>query len=308
MEGVPLQPHAACSPCSGLFLFMRRPAPVGAACYGIASWGDFHFRSVKQIFLLLGVTAATAGHALVGSAPAQALVMCTGNTTLGTLEGGFGSDCGPLSIGETVRIDVSSYFQPGGFAFENPDQPIAPGVGTNGTSSVAFRDVEVSFTALDVEGSTLFSGPAAVWGDVPNGTFGSADTVTYNATNPSSLPTDTFRTLAFRFNEPGIGVFVGEALSVNQIGMALGIDMARVTNATFSATLVEGVNPINPTIVGFGLESRIPGVIPQDGTVIGGNVTTVPGPLPIAGAGAAFAWSRKLRRKQKLAASSRSTN
>lgn len=227
---------------------------------------------------------------------------------LGTLEGGFGADCGILRIGETVAIDVSSYFQPGGFAFENPDQPIAAGVGTNGTSNVVFRDVEVSFTAVKPEGSTLFSGPAAVWGDQPNGTFGSADTVTYIATNPSSLPTGTFRTLEFGFNEPGIGVFVGEALSVNQIGMALGVDMATVTNATFSATLVEGVNPVNPTIVGFGLEARRRGVIPQDGTVIGGNVTTVPGPLPIAGAGAAFAWSRKLRRKLKLSASSRSTN
>jgi hypothetical protein len=267
---------------------------------------------MKEVFLLLKGTLATAGAtaglALLGSTPAHALLTCTGNTTLGTLEGGFGADCGPLSIGQSVQIDVTSYFQPGGFAFENPDQPIAPGIGTNGTSNVAFRDVEVSFTAADAEGSTLFSGPAAVWGNEPNGTFGSADTVTYNATNPSSLPTDTFRTLAFRFNEPGIGVFVGEALSVNQIGMALGVDMATVTNATFSATLLEGVNPVNPAIVGFGLEARVPGVIPQDGSVIGGNIVTVPGPLPIAGAAAAFAWSRKLRRKQKLVASSRSTN
>jgi hypothetical protein len=81
--------------------------------------------------------------------------------------------------------------------------------------------------------------------------------------------------------------------------------MATVTNATYSATLVEGVNPTNPTIVGFGLEAR--NGIPGAGTTIGGNVTTVPGPLPIAGAGAAFVWSRKLRRKLKLAASTSST-
>lgn len=224
---------------------------------------------------------------------------------LGTLEGGFGADCGILRIGETVEIDVTSYFQDG-FAASNPDQEIAAGVGTNGTSLAAFRDVEflVSGNFNISEGPVPFTGRAAIWGAATNGTFGSADTVTYTATNPSvAIPSENFETLDFQFTELGQGVFVGESASISQLGLT------DITKAVLKATLVGGVNTENPTIVGFGLEPRIPGVIPVDGTTIGGFVTTeVPGPLPIAGTGAAFVWSRKLRRKLKLAASSRSTN
>jgi hypothetical protein len=263
---------------------------------------------MKQVFLLFGFAAATSGLAVLGSTPAHALVTCTGSTMFGSLEGGSGANCGVLRLGEEVNIDVTKYFKDNASNIFFPFVPIAPAVGTNGTSLVEFKDVEFSVTGtVDVgAGPVAFTGPAAVWGPNPTGPFGSATTITYNATNPSTLPTGTFRTIDFKFNNLGEGIFGGEAASASEIGLAL----ASVTNATIRATLIGGVNPTNPTVVSFGLGPKpFPTAIPAEGTTIGGFVTTeVPGPLPIAGAGAAFAWSRKLRRKLKLSASSRSTN
>lgn len=213
-----------------------------------------------------------------------------------------GTNCGSLRIGETVEINLTSYFEPDGFAFANPDSPIALAIGTNGTSLVGFKDVVFSLTGtVDLgAGLTPFSGPAAVWGTNPTGPFGSA--ITYNPSNPGPLP-DTFQTISFQFKDLGVGIFGGEAASAS----AIGLNLASVTKASIKATLVGGVNPTNPTIVSFGLGPKPdPDAIPAEGTTIGGFITTeVPGPLPIAGVGAAFAWSRNLRRKQREAAMSR---
>lgn len=222
----------------------------------------------------------------------------------GSLEGGSGTNCGSLRIGEELHLDVTSYFQENASNPFFPLVPIAPAIGTNGTSLVGFKDVVFSVTGtVDLgAGPTPFSGPAAVWGTHPTGPFGSATTITYNPSSEGPLP-GTFQTISFQFKDPGVGIFGGEAASAS----AIGLNLASVTKASIKATLVGGVNPTNPTIVSFGLGPKLdPDAIPAAGTTIGGFITTeVPGPLPIAGVGAAFAWSRNLRRKQREAAMGR---
>jgi hypothetical protein len=63
--------------------------------------------------------------------------------------------------------------------------------------------------------------------------------------------------------------------------------------------LAANLNPANPAAFVTGLTFNSTGTVNVTQTPITFNTTAVPGPLPILGVGAAFGWSRKLRKRIK---------
>ena len=127
-------------------------------------------------------------------------------------------------------------------------------------------------------------------GTGPDNPFGSAPTTVgadYTPSNQNPIPQNAFREVAFNFGS-GFGGFGSGKASPDLIGLT------EVTSFIIEGTLTGATDSTN-TIISFGVG---PGGIPEPGSTVGGYYS-VPGPLPLAGVGAAFAWSRSLRRRIK---------
>jgi hypothetical protein len=106
----------------------------------------------------------------------------------------------------------------------------------------------------------------------------------YTASNSSSL--------AFAFGDPGVGIFGGKAVTANGLGLL------QVEQLLIRGRLNTVADPLASNVISFAV-GRVGA--PSPGSSVGGFFSTeVPGPLPLAGAAGAVAWSRRLRRKRKL--------
>jgi hypothetical protein len=259
--------------------------------------------------LLVGGLGCAIG-VLAVSTPAQAVVQCTGNSSFGSAAAGSGANCGFLGEGGTFELDVTSFFA--GLGTNSFDlTQFGIGVITSGQSQVAFSNVKAVVTGM--AGMIPFTAsPIAIWGDdlgpAPSGLgdpapFGSALTsysytpsFSYTPSNGPVAPFDAFREISFAFNNTGIGGFGSWKASPDAIGLT------SVTSFIITGRL-DSVGTGDPSATNIISFAAGPGGIPTAGSTVGGFFTTqVPGPLPVAGAAAAFAWSRRLRRKQKAGA------
>ena len=252
------------------------------------------------------------------SAPAEAILECQGigakfgDPEFGTATTGSGKNCGFLGAGGDFEIDVTGFFT--GRIGTDPFDMSQFGVGiiTAGTSQVSFSNVQAV-----VNGTVFgdpFAGPIAIWGGnlgpAPKDTivgdigdpapFGSATNgFGYEALGVSVPPLGAFRGIDFSFNNLGVGGFGSWKASPDQIQLTA-VESFLITGRLES---VGTGDPSSTNIISFAVG---PGGFPAAdndfatiGTFGGYFTTQVPGPLPLAGVGAAFAWSRKLRRKQK---------
>ena len=252
---------------------------------------------MKKLVGLSVATFACGAGLLALSSPAHALVSCAGNANFGTATTGSGANCGFLGVGQTFEIDVTPFF-PG----LNPNTQVGIGIVTGGGSTVSFSSLEAVVTGQASTGP-ITNAPIGIWAqnvtDMPMGLgapnpFGTATLGSFTYT-PSNFfaPGNAFRTIAFGFGATGLGGFGSLKASPAQIGLT------RVDQFLIRGTLASVGNNQAENFISFAVG---PGGIPTAGSTFGGFFSTnVPGPLPIPGAGAAFAWSRRLRRKQKLA-------
>ena len=177
-------------------------------------------------------------------------------------------------------------------------------------AGLSFSNVRALFTGR-ASNFEFTNAPIAFWGGDntvgfgtrPNGSFGSAPaggfpTANYLATiqsNSFAKDFDAYQQAAFSFGSAEGGFSSGGTSPSN-------FSIQRVDRFIIEGTLTGGTNQ-SPTEIGFGFT---PTFSPTEVVPVGGFYTaTVPGPLPLAGAGMAFAWSRSLRRRTKAAAHSR---
>jgi hypothetical protein len=246
--------------------------------------------------LLKGLAVAAAAPALFAIAPAQA-APCVGNGTLGGIQTGSGANCGTLAVGESFAIDVTSFFADLG---TNPFDATNFGIGiVKGTGAgLSFSNVLGRVTGI-AGGTPFTNAPIAIWGGEntlfigtgPDNPFGSAPsgpfpTTNYLASNPGGA-LNAYREVAFSFGSAFGGFGSGKA-SPTIIGLT------QVDSFIIEGTLTGNTDNTN-TIISFGVGTS---GTPTEGSTVGGFYS-VPGPLPLAGAGAAFAWSRSLRRRIK---------
>jgi hypothetical protein len=249
------------------------------------------------------------------SAPAEALVECTGNSNFGSSATGSGANCGFLGVGQTFEIDVTDFFA----SLNDPTfagTQFGIGIVTPGNTLVGISDLQGVVTGkagfspdFMTAGFTQFTDdPIAIWADdlsitnmnlgdpAPGGTAALPSfTYTVKPEDKADFTVfgeDVYRKVTFAFNDLGFGAFGSFKASPNQIGLT------EVEKFLIRGTLASVADPLAANVISFGVG---PAGIPVAGETFGGFFTTqVPGPLPLAGAGAAFAWSRKLRRKQKV--------
>ena len=264
----------------------------------------------KSVGLVVGSLASALGLVALSS-PAHAIVSCTGNGTFGSTATGSGNNCGVLPVGATFELDVTQFFADLG---TDPFDTTQFGIGivTSGQSQVAFSNVKAVVTGIAgfPPNDVFDSDPVAIWAQTlepavtpdlpdlgqpgPAGSALAASGFTYSATDGPIAPLGTFREISFAFTETGEGQFGSFKASPDEI-LLTKVDRFLITG---TLTSVGTGDPLATNIISFGVG---PAGIPVAGTTFGGFFTAqVPGPLPIAGAGAAFAWSRRLRRKQKL--------
>jgi hypothetical protein len=258
----------------------------------------------KTVGLVVGSLASALGLVALSS-PAHAIVSCTGNSTFGSAAAGSGNNCGVLPVGATFELDVTQFFADLG---SDPFDTTQFGVGiiTSGTSQVSFTNVQAVVTGI--AGTAFDSDPIAIWAQAlqpldpvigglgePN-PFGSAldsNGFVYSSSNIFAI-NDLARAVSFSFTQTGTGGFGSFKASPDEIGLAQ-VNRFLITGQLAS---VGTGDPLASNIISFAVG---PAGIPASGTTFGGFFTAaVPGPLPIAGVGAAFAWSRRIRRKQKL--------
>jgi hypothetical protein len=237
--------------------------------------------------------------------PAQAVVQCAGNANFGSSSTGSGANCGFLDVGQTFEIDVTEFFADlGTIGFDTTQFGI--GIVTPGNTLVGISSLQAVVTGT-VGLQTFTNAPIAIWAQnlgitnpglgapAPGGTA-ALPTFAYTAADQAPftvLGANVFREVSFSFNDLGFGAFGSFKASPDQIVLT------QVDQFLIRGTLSSVADPLAANVISFGVG---PAGIPTPGTTFGGFFTTqVPGPLPIAGAGAAFAWSRRLRRRQAAA-------
>jgi len=250
--------------------------------------------------------------------PAQAAppISCQAIDATGLLSGPPPAVPGPLcpnpvSVGDTFEIDFSNVFasDPGSFLLTNSYSLQIANINTiSPGSELSFTDVELLITgALGVtpittptaisiwqDGAQTGQGFSAFSTNGPGQDFGFGTAYkSANFTLKAPQPPSTFgragviNTLAFNLQLAGVTEFRSAKLR-GKLSGATGF----TSQPAFSAGI--GIFSTNNPAT-------------QAPNIIYGNAfnTTVPGPLPVLGAGAAFGFSRRLRRRMMAASSTR---
>ena len=211
----------------------------------------------------------------VGTAPAQAQAVCTGNnTSTGSflLSNAAGMSC-------TIGDKTYSNFSYTGFASSDPAQNVVNmsesgagalqhTIGMQNTSGWTSASNTFSYTISIASGSNKLHQWAATGS---SSIIGSGFNSTVTATNSSPSPNPNAAVNAF-----------------STVGTP-----STFTDGTTSSDFVNTFNVTNNAFTSFDNS-----VIQKDPT----STTPTPGPLPILGAGAAFGFSRRLRSRIKAAA------
>lgn len=246
--------------------------------------------SLKQLGIVSAATVAAT--CTVFCSPAQAsggTVFCDGADATPPF---VGASCGNLAVGDSFVIDVTEYFAPlGDPTFDGT----AFGVGAISFAggSLGFTDVQAIVDGV-AGGNPYPDSPIAIWAAAPDNPGGVSF---YEATDPAGS-FGAFQTAAFTFNAGG-GYLGSLKAPPSAIGLTE-VDSFKIVGilSSFNGVTTHG------TAAGsfsFGVgDANGPGGIPF--SALGGNFNApVPGPLPILGLGAAFAWSRGLRQRISVA-------
>ena len=237
--------------------------------------------------LMFGALALSASAGVLAASPSQAAALsCTGNNVFGSAATGSGANCGGIGVGDSFSIDVTQFFANlGTLPFNNT--PFGVGIVKAAGSSLSFSNIAARVSGV-AGGNPFTDQLIAIWNAGPDNPFGAVDQYTPNGA--AIPPLGAFRSVDIDFGAILSGLGSGKA-SPNLIGLT------SVSKFTIEGTL-SGGNDLGTTVVSFGVG---PGGTPTPGSTFGGYFTTVPAPLPLLGVGAAFGWSRSLRRRIKNA-------
>lgn len=262
---------------------------------------------------LLGSLAVMASSALLPVAPGQAAeITCDGADGAINTPAGSGTFCGVLNVGDTFRINLLDYILR---VVGNEGNFNAIGAAiSQGSGSVSFANVGVIASGTVALGPppeepfTITNAPIALWGSSP--VMATSNEVTMFSATSFFAPLNSFRTASFTLlptdGTASVGGLVASSANIrltdptqfDLVGTYIGGGSADtkinfgVATFTSLGRDVAGnpitVAPSSPSFIDF-----------DTAAFNGGNFFVVPGPLPLAGAGAAFAWSRALRRRIK---------
>lgn len=165
------------------------------------------------------------------STPAQAVVPCTGHSSISSAVAGTGANCGFLGVGDTFELDVTSYFAGLGNSTFNATR-FGAGIVTSGGSAVTFSNVKLIATGTVTGGYTFTNVTGAVWGSPTPATppsvgvaappFGSAteSNFSYAASDAPSAPFNGYSQVTFAFGDIGLGGFGSWKESPNEYSLA----------------------------------------------------------------------------------------
>lgn len=210
-----------------------------------------------------------------------------------------------INPGDTFSIDFTNVFNPTDFALDNT---YSLQVANIGTGTLDFEDVQLEITGAfsNSSGSGNFSTltPISIWTD--SGSFGpTGQGLTNYIPSVSGGPffpggPTAYKKAAFSLTSPVTGwpPFGVPAGLINTFALKLSdVGVTSFTSARITGLLKSTSSP-GAFSAGLGIfTTNNPAT--QSPNLIYGNAFNVPGPLPIVGAGAAFGWSRRLRRRVK---------
>ena len=263
---------------------------------------------------LLGVggLAAMASVAMGVAQPAQAAVACNGIDATAALTPGFTgsglSYCGnAASVGTNFDIDLTNVLNPTDFNTDNVFSLQLANLNVDGSlPSLTLQNVRLSVAGF-VVGNPFAEQVITIWGSTataqPTGTLaagteqGAAGYGVSGTVNPN---TGAFPLVGVTLTPTNIASIFGTAGVLNTAPFKLSTaGVSSITKLRILGT-VSGYTGPGAFAAGIGINTSR--TSPYTPSVIYGNAFTyglpdVPGPLPIVGAGAAFGWSRKLRRR-----------
>lgn len=237
---------------------------------------------------------------------------CDGKDKVFDTSADSGHFCGILNVGDTFRINLRDYISRVD-GNEGAFNAIGASI-SHGSGNVSFADVGVIATGTldlgppDEEPFAITNAPIALWGSSP--VPATSNEVSMFMASSFFERLNSFQTASFTLSPTDGAASVG--------GLVASSATIRVTETTqfdLVGTYLGGASPGSKIF--FGITTFInlgrddlgvpitkapssPFSIDFDTAAFnGGYFSIVPGPLPLAGAAAAFAWSRALRRRIK---------
>lgn len=220
-----------------------------------------------------------------------------------------------VEAGNTFEIDFSNIFAANGGSLPlNKFYSLEiANINTGPASTLSFTNVE--FLVSGAIGATTFTDQAITIWDTNNGmimntpSFPNAQGLSGYSTNVSTnvfmmRPVSTQASFSLSGpNTPG-SPNLGTAGFLNTIAVNLqAAGITSFTGAKIRGTFAGSTTAQTAFSAGLALFNADPATNPAPPAAIYGNAfNTVPGPLPLVGAGAAFGWSRRLRRRVASAA------
>ncbi len=246
-------------------------------------------------------------------APSHAAELsCDGKDKVINTTADRGLFCGVLNVGDTFRINLLDYIirvvgNEGAF------NAIGASI-SHGSGNVSFADVGVIASGtVDLrppaeEPFTITNAPIALWGSSP--VPATSNEVSIFMASSFFEPLNSFRTASFTLSPTDGTASVG-----GLIASSATIRLTDPTQFDLVGTYLGGASPDTKIFFGISTFNTLgrddlgapitkapssPFSIDFDTAAFNGAYfSVVPGPLPLAGAGAAFAWSRALRRRIK---------
>jgi hypothetical protein len=211
--------------------------------------------------------------------------------------------CGSVSVADGFILDFSNIFasQGGQLPIDKFYSLQIANLTTGSPTPLKLKDVKFLVSGV-INSNPVTLEPITIW-DQTQPTFPFAQGLTNYATGggtgtftpPGSMtPINVADTLALTLTGPVPPSALGSAALINTLPIRL--DEIGVSSFTGAQIIGTFDGPITPFSAGLALFDAFPtpGVAPN---TVYGNAFFVPGPLPIFGAGAAYGWSRRLRRR-----------
>ncbi len=264
--------------------------------------------------IALAVTPLLGAAALSLPAPSHAAtVTCQAIDATGLLTNSIPSpNCGVLSPGDSFVIDFANVFAlpaNGGQLDVNAFYSLQiANLNQAALTSASFTDLKLAVKGK-FNNSAFPLTPITIWSQtqptfpLAQGLTAYATSGNSNATPPTGITGPVFDTAAITLAGPVTPSQLGSAAVVNTVPIDLvsfGVD--EFTGARITGTFI-GPDP-TPFSAGLALFNNNPLTAMMElpfaiyGNAFNVPPTSTPGPLPLLGVGAAFSWSRRLRRRQ----------
>jgi hypothetical protein len=260
----------------------------------------------KPLIGVAGIAAMVSISAGIGQGARAATVNCQATNATSIINNVLPSpSCSnPVAVGDTFVIDFSSVFNSTDFAVSNKfSLQLANLAQVAPTVSLNFADVQLLITGSYTSGSSTFNftEPTAI--SIWQATGQTGQGISNYAVNGSGQNFGfgtAYKSANFTLSGPNTPSFgTATAGLINTIPLDLSsVGVTSFTSAKIVGRLAASTTSAPTFSAGLGIfTTNNPATQPPN--IIFGNAYNLaaPGPLPVLGAGAAFGWSRRLRRR-----------